>query len=476
MRQSDRVKGRWAAALWLLFGLASAVGAAVPPGRPLLDAWLDAYNAGQRDAIEAFRQKYGLKVDADDVLAWREDSGPVALLKVERDEPGVIAALLQPSSSDTVERIEFALVPGPPVKIASLTYLNAERPAEFALPRLSQAEALAALRRRGDELAAQDRFAGVVLVARGDEILARHAWGLADRAAGIEADAGTRFRLGSMNKMFTAIAVLQLVEAGKLGLDDALARHLPDYPNRAFAERVTVRHLLSHTGGAGDIFGPEFDQRRETLRRHADYVALYGGRAPDFPPGSRFRYANYGFVLLGALVEAVAGQDYHDYVEQHVFDRAGMRDAGSQPENEPVPDRARAYRREQGRWVDAADTLPWRGTAAGGGYASADDLWRFARALQAGRLVSPALLAQALQPQTKDGWYGLGFITRGHDAARWYGHDGGAQGMNAVLHHYPDAGYTVIALSNLDPPAAERLAEFFENRMPLAPAALKAAP
>ena len=106
-----------------------------------------------------------------------------------------------------------------------------------------------------------------------------------------------------MNKMLTAVATLQLVEAGKLALDEPVGKHLRGYPNREVATRVTVRHLLTHTGGTGDIFGPEFDRNRLQLREHADYVQLYGSRAPNFAPGSRFEYSNYGFVLLGAIIE-----------------------------------------------------------------------------------------------------------------------------------------------------------------------------
>lgn len=444
-------------------------------GQQVLDAWLAAYDAGDRAAVEAFRTRYGLKVEASDVLAWRDDSGPVRVLRIERDDRGAIVALLQPGSSDTVERLEFALTDDTPPRIASITYQETARPAEFALPRLSQAEALAAWKARGDELAAQDRFAGAALVARGGEVLAAHAWGQADRAKGIANVVDTRFRLGSMNKMFTAVAILQLAEAGRLSLDDSLGAHLTDYPNAELAAKVTLRHLLSHTGGTGDIFGPDFDRERLRLRSHADYLALYGERAPEFAPGSQFRYSNYGFILLGAVIERVSGSTYYEHVARHIFRPAGMRDSGSLPEEASVRARARPYRRESGTWVDASDTLPWRGTAAGGGYSTVGDLARFAQALEAGTLVPRARLEEALRPATEDGWYGLGFIVRSQGADPWYGHDGGAPGMSAVLHVHRASGYTVVVLSNLDPPASDRFAQFLELRLP-APSAVRASP
>src|SRR5688572_22532162 len=127
---------------------------------------------------------------------------------------------------------------------------------------LSEADTVAALTKFADEAAKGDRFSGAILVARNDNILLQRAWGHADREKGTAASVETRFRMGSMNKMFTAIAVLQLIEAGKLGLNDPILKYLPDYPNRDLASKVTVRSLLTHTGGTGDIFGAPFWQNR----------------------------------------------------------------------------------------------------------------------------------------------------------------------------------------------------------------------
>jgi D-alanyl-D-alanine carboxypeptidase len=303
-------------------------------------------------------------------------------------------------------------------------------------------------------------------VARHGKVLFQDAWGRADRKAGVANTPATRFRIGSMNKMFTAVATLQLVEAGKLRLDDPIGKHLPGYPNQEVAAKVTVRHLLTHTGGTGDIFGPEFEEHRLQLREHRDYLKLYGSRGLTREPGARFEYSNYGFVLLGALIERVSGASYDEYVGERVFRRAGMRSTGALPESVDVPDRAVGYLRASpgGAWMPNTDTLPWRGTAAGGGYSTVGDLWRFARALGSGRLLSEATLAEATrahQPQ-----YGYGFDVQGQGRLRSYGHGGGAPGMNGELRVFPELGYVVVGLSNLDPPAASELVEFFTLRMP----------
>jgi D-alanyl-D-alanine carboxypeptidase len=338
---------------------------------------------------------------------------------------------------------------------------------DLVLHRLPQAQALAALADHAAERARADEFAGAVLVARHGKVLLNDAWGRADRKAGVANTPETRFRIGSMNKMFTAVATLQLVEAHKLALDDPIGRYLPNYPNKQVAAKVTVRHLLTHTGGTGDIFGPTFDQHRLQLREHRDYLKMYGSRGLTQEPGARFEYSNYGFVLLGALIEQVSGMSYYDYVDEHVFRPAGMTSTGSLPESTHVPDRAVGYMRASrtgGAWMPNTDTLPWRGTAAGGGYSTVGDLLRFAQALRAGRLISKATLAEATRPHQQQ--YGYGFGVQGEGRLRSYGHGGGAPGMNGELRVFPRLGYVVVSLSNLDPPAASELVEFFTLRMP----------
>ncbi len=187
-------------------------------------------------------------------------------------------------------------------------------------------------------------------------------------------------------------------------------------------------------------------------------------------PGAEWRYSNYGFVLLGAIIEKVSGMSYYDYVRAKVFKPAGMTSTDSLPETENVPNRAIGYMRSEqgGGWTPNTDTLPWRGTAAGGGYSTAGDLLRFAQALESGKLISKAMLAQATTPHKQQ--YGFGFGMRGEGPSLSYGHGGGAPGMNGELRIYPRLGYVVVGLSNLDPPAASRVVDYFTLRMPVTPA------
>jgi D-alanyl-D-alanine carboxypeptidase len=392
-----------------------------------------------------------------DVSAWAGQTVRLRLATTDNQGPlrvGVDNIRFQRLGTGANDRVELLATPRP------------SRAIDLVLHRMTQAQAVAALTAHAAERARADEFAGAVLVARHGKVLLQEAWGRADRRAGTANTPATKFRIGSMNKMFTAVATLQLVEAHELALDDPIGKYLPNYPNKQVAAKVTVRHLLTHTGGTGDIFGPEFEAHRLQLREHRDYLKLYGSRGLTHQPGARFEYSNYGFVLLGALIEHVSGMSYYDYVDDHVFHPAGMRSTGSLPESVEVPDRAVGYTRPfpTSAWEPNTDTLPWRGTAAGGGYSTVGDLLRFAQALSSGRLISKATLAEATRPHQQQ--YGYGFDVQGQESLRSYGHGGGAPGMNGELRIFPELGSVLVSLSNLDPPAASELVEFFTLRMP----------
>ena len=440
------------------------------PAGNIFGSWLTAFNSGDAVQIRAFDEKYRSDAPpAAQTLRFRESTGGFILLRIEKSEPSMLVALLEEKNSEAVARLQLSITTGEPRKVTSATLHSIPRPPDLSIPRLREDEAVAALSQRIDELAKEDLFSGAVLVARDGKILIHKAAGLSNREAGTAITTDTQFRNGSMNKMFTAIATLQLVEAGKLSLDDPIGKYLTDYPNEDVSTKVNVRHLLTHTGGTSDIFGPEFSKNRLSLRSHADYLNLYGLRGLSHEPGAEFRYSNYGFILLGAIIEKVSGVSYYDYVRTKVFEPAGMMSTGSLPETDHVPNRSVGYMRRQGVWRSSAETLPWRGTSAGGGYSTTGDFLRFARALESGTLISKALLAEATRPHRQQ--YGYGFGSQGHGPLRTYGHGGGAPGMNGELRVYPEVGYVVVALSNFDPPNATRVVDFFEKRMPVPMAA-----
>ncbi len=441
-----------------------------PAGRQC-KAWLESFNRGDTNAHREFLEKNSPSrlTHLDREMEFRRRTGGFDLKKVQESEPTKIVVMVQERLSDQFALLTMEVKKSEPHEIFSIELMAIPRPAEFAVLHLSQDQLITATKKFIDQAVAGDNFSGAVMISKNGNPLLAQAYGLADREHNIPDTLTTRFRIGSMNKMFTAVAILQLAEARKLDLRDPIGEYLTDYPNKDVASKVTIRELLSHTGGTGDIFGPEFDAHRLELRTLADYIKLYGNREPKFEPGTHWEYSNYGFILLGAIIEKVSGQSYYDYVREHIYERVGMTSTGSEPEDTPIPDRSIGYTKmDSTAWAPNTQTLPYRGSSAGGGYSTVEDLTRFAEALQRHKLLD-VLYTEMLttgKPGTPDRSYAYGFEDRLMNGIRCFGHGGGAPGMNGDLRICPGAGYVVVVLANLDPPAASRVSEFIVNRLP----------
>ena len=443
------------------------------PATRQFDAWLEEFNAGDKAKFQAFLEKnypdQAKRVDG--LMGFRQMTGGFDLKKAEKADQTIFVGIVKERDSDTFARFEIEVEAAEPHRITKLDLNMIPAPAEFAIPRMSEEQALAALRTEIERRVAADNFSGTVMVTRNGKTIFSGAYGLADREKKIKNDLATQFRIGSMNKMFTAVSTLQLVQTGKLKLTGTVGEYLPDYPNRALASKVTIHHLLTHTGGTGDFFGPEFDKHRLELRTLQDYVKLYGQRGPEFEPGSKWDYSNYGFLLVGVIVQKVSGLDYYDYVRQHVYGPAGMTSTDSLPEDQTVAKRSVGYMKPGPgeSWRPNTDTLPYRGTSAGGGYSTVEDLQRFADALKNHKLLdaqNTELLTTGKAETGGGAKYAYGFMDQVSGGVRSYGHGGGAPGMNGDLTIYPQSGYVVAVLANMDPPAAQRIATFIGNRLP----------
>ncbi|MGA0607701.1 serine hydrolase domain-containing protein [Phenylobacterium sp. VNQ135] len=308
-----------------------------------------------------------------------------------------------------------------------------------------------ALVRRGCEAQV---FSGAVLVARGRTVLATEACGYANRRYDVPNRPDTRFNLASINKMFTAVAVMQLAEAGKLSLDDPLSRHLDEtWIAPDVGRTITLRHLLTHTSGLGSFLNETWNRSSRRLYSDlGDYKPLVRDERPAFAPGSAFQYSNTGMLLLGAVIEKVSGESYFDYVRDHVFAPSGMSSAGYLAMNEPVPNLAMGYGPAPGSpygWRENTPNQLFRGTPAGGGYATVEDLHRFAVALQEGRLVSDASRAVLWRDNAPND-YGGGFTVETTAAGKVVGHDGIFSGVSTRFRIYLDSGYVVVILGNQD--------------------------
>jgi len=341
-------------------------------------------------------------------------------------------------------------------------------------PRGDPAADSAAMRTKLETETGSDRFAGAALLARLDNdtprVLFSGGYGLADRENGVANTIDTRFRIGSMNKMFTAVAVLQLVQAGRIRLTDPVGRYIPGYPNGDVAGKVTIHQLLTHTGGTGDIFGPGYDAHGREMTTHDDWIGLYGERGPSFEPGTRYAYSNYGFVILGVVIERVSGESYYDYISENIYGPAGMTRSGMPPESIPDNLRAVGYSRLDGsaRWTPTSSIVSGRGIAAGGGYSTVGDLLSFVAALMSNRLLNGEYTNLLITGKVDTGRgfrYAYGFGDGRKNGSGAVGHSGGAPGTNGDPKIYAGTGYVLVALSNLDPPAATDISAFMHERV-----------
>lgn len=305
-----------------------------------------------------------------------------------------------------------------------------------------------------EPLVAAGRFSGAVLVARGGETLYARAYGLADVARARPNTLDTPINLGSMNKMFTSIAIGQLVAAGKLDWQDTVGQHLPAYPNEQVRNEVTIHQLLTHTSGVGSYWNETYEARKDQIDSQAGFAATFADDALLFAPGTGREYSNGGPVILGLVIEKLSGTDYYDYVREHIYRPAGMRHSDHYRRDDASAGVAVGYLpAADGTLQDNFGFLGLRGSAAGGGYASANDLLAFACALRDGKLLSREGLELLWTPMhAGDGEmdYGYLFGVGRANGMRWAGHNGGAPGISADFRYYPEEDLTVIVLSNYD--------------------------
>jgi CubicO group peptidase (beta-lactamase class C family) len=237
-----------------------------------------------------------------------------------------------------------------------------------------------------------------------------------------------------------------------VALDDPIVKHLPDYPNSDAAQKVTVRHLLSHTSGLADYFNDKFMKAsRDRFRKIEDYFPLFAEENLQFEPGTRFRYSNAGFMVLGAIVQKASGMDYFDYIRKHVYQPAGMTGSDCFDLDMDVPNLAVGYTRGPGNQVKNNLFMHViKGGPAGGGYSTVEDLHRFAVALRDGKLIRAETLKQWTTPSDKNKSYAFGFQVSQSDQNKLIGHSGGFPGINSVLTVDLENGYVIAVMSNSD--------------------------
>ncbi len=455
-------------------------------------ALVEAFNAGDAGSIgaairEHFTGGFAEIPIEEHARVWGQSRGawgPIELVAFRTYDPprASVVPILRSSVTGAYYAFVLETEGDEPHRFTGMRMAPARTPSfvEPAEP-MEGAELAAAIGGLVDRMAAHDMFSGSVIVQKDGERVFERAAGLASRRFDVPNTMDTKFNLGSMNKMFTAVTVASLVEEGKLAYTDTVGAHLPDYPNADVREKVQVRHLLSHTSGMGSHFTDAFmNASRANYRGIDDYLELFAEDELAFEPGTDWQYSNAGFYVLGKIIEAAGGESYYDAVRARVYEPAGMADSDSYDMDVPVKNLAIGYTAggatldagDDGRrwlggrgWVNNYFLHSIKGGPAGGGFSTAPDLIRFAEALTGGALVSESSLSELTsgKPGLGSPDYGYGFADERHPVmGRLFGHSGGFPGINAVLRVYPETGYTIAVMANMDG-AAVGLADQIER-------------
>jgi CubicO group peptidase (beta-lactamase class C family) len=444
-----------------------------PAGRRLSE-WLRFYKGGDFDAIRDFMtasyakpllEQAPAEFRAGYLVGASHTNGAVKIIAIEKSSDHEIVALAETELTELPSRLSVKVAPEEPHIITAIS--NAPiRPANVR--KMSQTEFARWLDSYLKRLATADVFSGSVMVVKDRKPIFQNAYGLASKAYNVPNRIDTKFNLGSMNKMITGVAIAQLVERGKFSFDDPVGKILPDYPNKEVAEKVKIHHLLTHTSGLADYFTPKFfETSKDRFKAVKDYLPLFIDKPLLFQPGERMSYSNAGFMLLGAIIEKVSGQDYFSYVREHIYKPAGMNDTDAYELDRDTPNLATGYtnENEEGRFIPGprANNLfrhVVKGGPAGGGFSTAPDLLKFANALIGHRLLSQRYTDIVTTGKVAAGpglKYGYGFFCAEVNGRRTVGHSGGFSGINSQLDIHLDTGYMIIVMSNYDPPIAQQI-------------------
>jgi D-alanyl-D-alanine carboxypeptidase len=311
------------------------------------------------------------------------------------------------------------------------------------------------LKRLGDA----EVFSGAVVIARDGEPVFAQGYGYAEREKKIPNTPDTPFLLGSMNKLFTGLAIGQLVEQGKLSYEDPLSKFLTDFPDAESARKIKIKHLLSHTSGLAREGSPLDSSSIDHPTTIKGMIERFERRPLAFEPGTKHSYSNIGFVLLGRVIEIAASQDYYDYMQKHVFAPAGATSASfpvlpkngvavvpmAYPYESALDSESRlSFHSQLGKWGR-------RGSSAGSGVASALDVLRLSTAMRAGRIVKLETfrLHSSPKPELGSPNYGYGIIAGPYLGRPFVGHNGRSFGQCTEFGELRDTPYTIVVLSNL---------------------------
>lgn len=299
-----------------------------------------------------------------------------------------------------------------------------------------------------------DGFSGAVLIAKDDRILFKKAYGFAHLGHRVKNNTDTKFSYASIGKSFTAVAIFQLIQDGKLTLQDPIGKFLPDYANKTARDSITIELLLKHRSGLPNYFHSEnyLNTSKHLFRSLKSLEKLYEDEPLEFEPNAQFAYRNTNYIVLGRIVEVVSEMSYEDYIQTHIFSVATMQNTGDFDIDLNIDNAAENYtlsdiypnRLQKTIFMGAA-----KGGPPGGGYSTIDDLYKFASAFKSNQLLRPRLTS-IMKKEPESGWYGYGMQFAGAKDSGIYGHSGGHYGVGAEWRVFEKQNYIVVLLTNKD--------------------------
>lgn len=422
--------------------------------------YIQVFNTGSREEMRKYiptgfgERMRGLPVERhmNFYSATYESSRGFEIAGVQdASKPDQVTLLVKNKLTGDWDALFIAVEPKEPYGINGIGFRPPKPPATDT-KKIGEKEAGRELEALVKKLAAADVFSGTVLLAKDGVVLYKGAFGMANKDFDAPNKIDTKFNLGSMNKMFTSVAIAQLVEKGKLSFEDPLSKFIPDFPDADSAAKIKVKHLLTHTAGLGGYFSNKWAQRsREDIRTVDDMMGLVKGEEKlQFEPGSKWQYSNTGMLVLGKIIEIVSGKSYFEYVRENITGPLGMTNTDCYELDKVNRNLAVGYDKQ---YSDTGATFGnnifmhvMRGGPQGGGYSTVEDLLKFAEALRGGKLVSAGTLKamNTPKPDLNSPEYGYGFFI----TPKYYGHSGGFPGIYSNLDIFTEGGWTAIMMSN----------------------------
>jgi len=441
---------------------------ALPEGQAgaRIKSLLEVLNSGSVDRIKRFiseecagnfRDRIPLEEHISTLLGFLRDTGGVDFHSVRTftpERPGATVVIIKDRVMGGWWGLSVRFGEAPKLFVNGLGIGSARPPAGIAEPPLTEKEAVGEIQALLASVKKRGWYSGTLLVAKGADVLLTDFAGEASKAFHVPNNIDTKFNLGSMNKMFTSVAVARLVESGKLSFDDPIGNWIDEsWLPKDVTGKITVRHLITHTSGLGSYFNEAYQKSSRALfRKLDDYKPLIKDDKPAFTPGERFQYSNTGMFLLGVIIEKVTGEDYFEHIRKAVYAPAGMTDSDCYEMDYPVENLAIGYSPDPAspaKWQNNLYKHVLKGGPAGGGFSTVKDLHRFALALLSGKLVSPKI-RELMWTDFKGANYGYGFVVVQSPGGKAVGHSGGFPGINSQLDVYVDSGYIVAAMCNYD--------------------------